>query len=221
VLAAWRARVAAEAPSHLRRHGSELRVTLLAAYLHCRRREIIDALVDLLITTVQRINARADTVVTGEFVAELKRVSGKENILFKMTGAALEGPDKIVSEVIYPAVPGGVNTLEALWQEYHSKGSTYRQHRQRVFKASYTNHYRSGLIQIIEALEFGSTNTAHAPMMTALTADQALPGRAHPPHQVLRHRRDRARRGDRARGAGRADVPHRQRRTATDPAQCV
>jgi Tn3 transposase DDE domain/Domain of unknown function (DUF4158) len=169
VLAAWRARVAAEAPSHLRRHGSELRVTLLAAYLHCRRREIIDALVDLLITTVQRINARADTVVTGEFVAELKRVSGKENILFKMTGAALEGPDKIVSEVIYPAVPGGVNTLEALWQEYHSKGSTYRQHRQRVFKASYTNHYRSGLIQIIEALEFGSTNTAHAPMMTALT----------------------------------------------------
>jgi hypothetical protein len=105
VLAAWRARVAAEAPSHLRRHGSELRVTLLAAYLHCRRREIIDALVDLLITTVQRINARADTVVTGEFVAELKRVSGKENILFKMTGAALKaGPAEI--RVIGTA-PGG------------------------------------------------------------------------------------------------------------------
>src|SRR5690606_34574085 len=40
--------------------------------------------------------------------------------------------------------------------------------KQRVFKASYTNHYRTGLIQIIEALEFGSTNTVHAPMMTAL-----------------------------------------------------
>jgi TnpA family transposase len=168
VLAAWRARVAAEAPSHLRRHADELRVTLLAAYLYCRRREIIDALVDLLITTVHRINARAEAVVTGEFVAELKRVSGKENILFKMTGAALEAPDAIVSEVIYPAVPGGVDTLVALWHEYQSKGSTYRQHRQRVFKASYTNHYRSGLIQIIEALEFGSTNTVHTPMMTVL-----------------------------------------------------
>lgn len=87
VLAAWRSRVATEAPSHLRRHADELTVTLLAAYLYCRRREIIDALVDLLITTVQRINARADTMVTSEFVAELKRVSGKENILFKMTGA--------------------------------------------------------------------------------------------------------------------------------------
>lgn len=168
VLAAWRARVAAEAPSHLRRHGDESKVTLLAAYLYCRRREIIDALVDLLTTTVQRINARADTVVTEEFVAELKRVSGKENILFKMTGAALEAPAAIVSEVIYPAVPGGVDTLVALWQEYNSKGSTYRQHRQRVFKASYTHHYRTGLIQIIEALEFGSTNTVHAPMMAAL-----------------------------------------------------
>ncbi|MET8006580.1 Tn3 family transposase [Nonomuraea glycinis] len=168
VLTAWRARVAAEAPSHLRAHPQEIKVTLLAAYLYCRQREIIDALVDLLITTVQRINARADTKVTEEFVAELKRVSGKENILFKMTQAALEAPDETVSEVIYPVVPGGVDTLVALWHEYQAKGSTYRQHRQRVFKASYTSRYRTGLIQILEALEFGSTNTVHAPMMTAL-----------------------------------------------------
>jgi len=168
MLAAWRARVAAEAPSHLREHPDEIKVTLLAAYLYCRKREIIDALADLLITTVQRINARADTKVTEEFVAELKRVSGKENILFKMTEAALEAPDETVSEAIYPVVPGGVDTPVALWHEYKSKGSTYRQHRQRVFKSSYTSHYRTGLIQIIEALEFGSTNTVHAPMMAAL-----------------------------------------------------
>ena len=37
-----------------------------------------------------------------------------------------------------------------------------------MFKASYTNHYRKGLIQLLDALEFGSTNTAHAPMMEAL-----------------------------------------------------
>ena len=53
VLASWRARVAAEAPSHLRSHPHEIMVTLLAAYLYCRQREITDALVDLLIATVQ------------------------------------------------------------------------------------------------------------------------------------------------------------------------
>ncbi|MGH3183467.1 MAG: Tn3 family transposase, partial [Streptosporangiaceae bacterium] len=168
VLAAWRARVAAESPSHLREHPDEVKVTLLAAYLFCRRREITDALVDLLITTVQRINGRAGTKVTEEFVAELKRVPGKENILFKMTEAALEAPDGVVSEAIYPVVPGGVDTLVALWHEYKSKGTTCRQHRQRVFRSSCTSHYRTGLIQILEALDFGSASTVHAPMMAAL-----------------------------------------------------
>ncbi len=61
VLAAWRAQVAAEAPSHLRSHPHEIMVMLLAACLFCRQREITDALADLLIATVHRINARADT----------------------------------------------------------------------------------------------------------------------------------------------------------------
>ncbi|MFC6083010.1 DUF4158 domain-containing protein [Sphaerisporangium aureirubrum] len=169
VLAAWRARVAAEAPSHLRSHPHDIKVTLLAAYLHCRAREITDTLVDLLISTVHRINARADTKVTSDFVAELKRVSGKENILFKMTEAALESPESRVEDVIYPAVPGGHTTLISLLHEFKAKGTSYRQHKQRVFKASYTSHYRTGLIQILEVLEFGSTNTVHAPMMQALT----------------------------------------------------
>jgi cobalamin biosynthesis Mg chelatase CobN len=168
VLLGWRARVAAEAPSHLREHPRDIKLTLLAAYLYCREREITDILVDLLITTVHRINARADTKVTNEFVAELKRVAAKENILFKMTEAALESPEEPVSEVIYPVVPGGMATLVSLMHEYKSKGTSYRRHRQRVFKASYTNHYRAGLIQILEALSFGSTNTVHAPMMEAL-----------------------------------------------------
>ena len=168
MLAGWRARVAAEAPSHLRSHPHEIMVTLLAAYLYCRHREITDALADLLIATVHRINARADTKVTSDFVAELKRVSGKENILFKMTEAAMKSPGERVEDVIYPAVPGGHETLVALLHEFKAKGTSYRQHRQPVFKASYTSHYRTGLIQIIEVLEFGSTNTVHAPVVEAL-----------------------------------------------------
>ena len=37
-----------------------------------------------------------------------------------------------------------------------------------MFKASYTSHYRSGLIALIGALEFRSANTAHAPVLQAL-----------------------------------------------------
>jgi len=167
VVTGWRAQAMVEAPSHLRDHADELTLTLLAALLYCRGREITDALVDLLIATVHRINARAAKKVVDDVVSEIKRVTGKEHILFRITEAALEDPDGPVSEVIYPAA-GGVGTLEDLLREFRSKGSTFKQHQQRVFKASYTNHYRRGLIELLEALEFGSTNTQHAPVMEAL-----------------------------------------------------
>jgi hypothetical protein len=53
-------------------------------------------------------------------------VSGKENILFKMTEAALRSPGERVEDVIYPAVPGGQETLAALLREYRANGSSYR-----------------------------------------------------------------------------------------------
>jgi len=167
VVTGWRARAAVEAPSHLRAHPEETKLTLLAALLYCREREITDTLVDLLIATVHRINARAEKKVVDEFVSDLKRVSGKENILFKITEAAVEDPDGVVREVVYPAA-GGVETLIDLLHEYKAKGSSFRQHKQRVFKASYTNHYRHGLVELIQALEFCSTNSTHAPVLQAL-----------------------------------------------------
>jgi len=54
IVAAWRARAAVESPSHLRTHPEALRMTLVAALLREREREITDTLVDLLISTVHR-----------------------------------------------------------------------------------------------------------------------------------------------------------------------
>jgi len=68
VLDGWRARAVVEAPSHLRRHAQPLTVTLLAALVHRREREITDTLVDLLIATVHRIGAHAERRVTNELI---------------------------------------------------------------------------------------------------------------------------------------------------------
>ena len=57
-----------EAPSHLRRHGAPLTLTLLAALVHQREREITDTLVELLIATVHRIGAQAERRVTNELI---------------------------------------------------------------------------------------------------------------------------------------------------------
>lgn len=66
VVVSWRARAEMESPSHLRTHPMPLRLTLLAALVHERERELTDTLVELLIWTVHRISARAEKRVTNE-----------------------------------------------------------------------------------------------------------------------------------------------------------
>ncbi len=107
VVAGWRGRAAVESPSHLRTNPEPLRLTLLAALLYEREREITDTLVDLLIATVHRIGARAEKKATKELVKEFRRVTGKENILFKVAEASLATPEGTVRQVVFPAVSGG------------------------------------------------------------------------------------------------------------------
>jgi Domain of unknown function (DUF4158) len=139
VLAAWRTRAAVESPSHLRRRSPESAVTLLAALVAEREREVTDSLVDLLIATVHRIGARAERKVTNELVNAFKRVSGKEDILFRIAEASLAAPQEQVRQVVFP-VAGGEQTLRELVHEYKTKGPVYRRTVQTTLKASYTNH---------------------------------------------------------------------------------
>jgi hypothetical protein len=64
IVSGWRARAAVLAPSHLRDFTPAIRWTLLTALLVEREHEITDTLVELLISTVHAINARADRRVT-------------------------------------------------------------------------------------------------------------------------------------------------------------
>ncbi len=124
VVAAWRARAAVEAPSHLRSHPPEVRLTLLAALLYCREREITDTLVELLISTVHRINARAEVKVTRELIKEFQRVTGKENLLFRLAEATVDAGDRLVREVVFPVAPQPV--LRELVAEFKASGPTYQ-----------------------------------------------------------------------------------------------
>jgi hypothetical protein len=169
VLDGWRARAAVEAPSHLRRHARPVTLLLLTALVHQREREITDTLVELLIGTVHRIGARAERRVTDELVNAFKKVTGKENILFSIADAALQRPDDAVRAVVFPAVTGGEATLRELVQEFKTKGPVYRRTVQTTLKASYTGHYRRGLVALLQVLDFRSNNTAHRPVIDALT----------------------------------------------------
>lgn len=182
----WRSRAAVESPSHLRDHPQRVKLTLLAALLHCRRREITDTLVELLNSTVHRINARAEVRVTNELIKEFKRVTGKENLLFRVAEATVDAGDRLVRDTVFPVASQAV--LRDLVAEFKSSGPTYQRTVKATLRSSYTNHYRAGLIKLLSVLEFGSNNTTHRPVLEALALIGRFAGanlRYYPPGELV------------------------------------
>jgi TnpA family transposase len=159
-------RVVVEAPYELRRHAEPLRLTALAAFAHLRGRSLTDGLVDLLIETIHRIAAHAERKVERELLDDLKRVTGKQNILFELADASLAQPDGVVREVVFPVA--GEQTLRDLVKEWKATGPTYRTTLRTVIRNSYSGHYRRLVPKVLQALEFRSNNDGHRPVIRAL-----------------------------------------------------
>jgi len=162
----YRQRVAVEAPYELRRHPEPLRMAALAAFAHLRGRSLTDDLVDLLIETIHHIGARAERKVERELLDDLKRVTGKQNILFELADASLSKPDGVVREVVFPVA--GEQTLRDLVKEWKATGPAYRTTLRTVIRNSYSGHYRRMVPKVLQALEFRSNNAAHKPVIQAL-----------------------------------------------------
>ena len=161
-----RQRVAVEAPHELRRHPEATRHAWLAAYVHLRGRTITDTLADLLIETVHHIGARAEHKVEQELLDDLKRVGGKQSLLFEMAGAAVGKPDGTIREVLFPVV--GEQTLHDLVRESKATGPTYRTTLRATIRSSYRGHYRRAVLDLLATLDFRSNNDAHRPVIRAL-----------------------------------------------------
>ena len=113
VLHVYRQRAVVEEPYELRRHPASLRLTLLAAFGVLRMQEITDTLVDLLLEIVHRLELK-ERKADRELLEDLKRVTGKNNLLFQLAQAALEHPEGIVKDVVYPIVSEQTSKLAAI-----------------------------------------------------------------------------------------------------------
>lgn len=67
---------------------------------------------------------------------------------------------------MFPVAPQPV--LRDLVAEFKSSGPTYQRTVKATLRASYTNHYRAGLIKLLDVLEFRSNNTTHRLVLDAL-----------------------------------------------------
>lgn len=167
IVQALRQRVVAEDIQELRRHPPALRHTLLAAFAWQRLHDVTDALVDLLIKMIQHISVKAERKVEKTLLDAIKTISNKTGILRKLVTAAVEKPDGIVREVLYPVV--GEQTLKQLAQELGTTERVIERAVQQKVRRSYGHHYRRMVPPILKVLAFQSNNTTHRPLIEALT----------------------------------------------------
>jgi hypothetical protein len=166
LLQQYRQRIVIEEIHEIRRHPDALRWTLLAAYCWLRQQEIIDTLVDLLLDMAHHLSTKAERRVEQAFVRDIKKVSGKTNLLFRRAEAAIDQPDGTIRTVIFPVVPE--QTLRDLVKEYKATGTAYQQKVQKLMRSSYSKHYRRMIPVILKHLEFCSNNEVHRPVVRAL-----------------------------------------------------
>ncbi|WP_240422131.1 Tn3 family transposase [Paenibacillus periandrae] len=166
VLKKYRQRVSTEDLRELRRHPDPIRYTLLSAFFWLRCMEISDNLVDLLIQIIHRIGVRAERKIDKEILNDLRRVSNKYGILFNMAQTAIEHPEGIIKDVLYPVV--NEQTLKDLVKEFKHTGPAYREKIHTVIRASYGSHYRRIVPEILSILDFRSNNDVHRPVILAL-----------------------------------------------------
>jgi len=164
----FRRRVATEAAWELRRHPDHIRLPLLVFYCVPREAEIVDGLIELLLEITHRITVRAERRVIEELLEEYRQVRGKTGILFRIAEAAVDNPDGIVRDVIFPVA--GEQTFEALVKEYRASGGPQNRRIYTAIRASYGSYYRRMLPKLLAALEFRSNNATYRPLLNAIDA---------------------------------------------------
>ena len=89
---------------------------------------------DLLLDMAHHLTTKAERRVEQAFVREIKKASGKTNLLFRLAESTIDQPDGIVRTVIFPVVPE--QTLRDLVKEYKATGTSNQQKVQKLMHAS-------------------------------------------------------------------------------------
>src|SRR5207248_1819252 len=158
-LDSYRSRIAVEDLQEVRRHPDPIRFTLLAGYCWRRRQEIVDTLVELLLDVAHHLTTKAERRVEKAFVKDIRKVTGKTTLLFRLAEAAVDKPDGTIREVVFPVV--SEQTLRDLVKEYKAGG--YQQQVQKTMRGPYSKHYRRMVPVILKHLAFCSSNSVHQP----------------------------------------------------------
>ncbi|MEY9963465.1 TnpA family transposase [Streptacidiphilus sp. MAP12-16] len=96
----------------------------------------------------------------------MKKVRGKEGIVFKLAAAAVDKPDEVVRRALLPVV--GEKTLRELVAEAKANEKVFKAKVRTTLRSSYSSYYRQMLPPLLNTLGFKCNNTAYQPVTDAM-----------------------------------------------------
>lgn len=161
-----------ERAGEMRAHPTPIRYTLLACFLQIRTREVIDDIVHMLLELIRRMETQTEQHLHKTLLRDIKRVTGKIQLLYRVAETVLEEPDGTIRTVLFPHVKE--ETFRELVAEAKASGPQYRSWYQYVLRQKYMHHYRQMLPWILEHLTFRSENRFQPVIEALAVIKQAL-----------------------------------------------
>jgi hypothetical protein len=124
VLQTLKCRAQNERAGEMRAHPASIRYALMACFVHVRTMEVTDDAVRMMLEVIRRLDTRTEKKLHKELLKDIKRVSGKVQLLFRIAEAVVEDPQGSIPDVIFPRVKE--NIFRELVAEARASGPHYR-----------------------------------------------------------------------------------------------
>jgi TnpA family transposase len=161
-----------EDASRMRAHPAPIRYTLLASLVQVRTMDVTDDAVRMMLDVIRRIETQTEKHLEKTLLQDLKRVSGKVQLLYRIAEAVVEAPDGTIRNVLIPCVTE--DTFHDLVAEAHASHPQYRIWYQAVMRQKFVRHYRRMLPLVLEHLTFRSENRFQPVIEALAVIKQAL-----------------------------------------------
>ncbi|MFT4060623.1 MAG: Tn3 family transposase [Legionella sp.] len=153
-------------PSDLKHMTDNKRCAHLFIHCHARKEEVIDKTIDMFNRIIRNVIHKSEKRVVRKLINDVKKVYGKDTILFNIAEVCLGQPDGTIRDNIFPIV--GQDKLKTIIEEYKKKGPKYQSLLHRQIRSSYATYYRRMVQPLLENVVFRSNNSEHQPILDAL-----------------------------------------------------
>lgn len=161
-------RIMAASPSNILEFVPDARAASMACFVYIRSQVLTDDVADLFIKLIHNMKSSAEVHVNKKIISDVKKVNGKFDILCLLAETAVENPQGVIQDKIYPRV--GQETLHKLVKELKSKGNRWYQSQVNTKVHSlYSHAHRKALLQLLNAFTFKANGAEGRALLDAIS----------------------------------------------------